>query len=493
MNKAKLNEHVSDPMQLDMAVMVIEPDLSAWQSLEPILSRYFRLIQHARTLELAVVNFRRFNFDLVVIDIKLVETFWQLLNRQHLASDVIHQGINNSDFPILDSSFDAVTHNIELQSADDKYCYPEHFIVLSRVPEADDILAMMRKGAKDFISKPIQYRDSESIIANWCKRYRLSSKQVSLQTRQPVKSYSQLVGDSSIAETMRANILSASVSNSPILIEGLVGTGKKLATHQLLQLADSPCQQVVIDCRDELQLTKTALAGCDKATSNPMRYVQLVLTHVDSLSVTGQIALMQLLDSVSLLSTLKLRVVSLSHSSLLRRVQQGAFSSELYHRLACLYLHLPPLNQRSEDIVLLVKFFVSQLIATDVFVAEDLLTRFNAWRITDYQTLTEYDWPGNIQELKNTVEQCLMMNVPPNEYFKQNPHTDCQQADRQSISEATSSTQHFFPIEWDLKHIEKAHILRVMNIYQGNKLLAAEHLNISRKTIDRKLNEWAKD
>ena len=497
MNKASLSaENYVSPL-LDAAILVIEPDLAVWQKIQPTLAQYFGLVQHARTVELAVVSYRRFSFNLIIIDINHVCEFWQALASK-----------NNP--PRLAEKTHSLTqhiHDSECPRGNDEHIPPASFMVLSRLVEAEDVLSMMRMGASDFISKPVQVEQLESSISRWClnKGHHLThawvqanSDAISDSISDSISgtsklSCSKIVGDSETAEKIRVNLVNASHSNTSLLIEGQAGTGKRVAVEQLLLLAKSPHQCLTIDCSDELQINLDKLAT-DLATpleQSSSVISHILLSHVDRISVAGQIALMQLLDSPEVDNNPKVRLISLACNSLLELVKNGAFSSELYYRLAGLYIYLPALNKRSEDIVLLVKFFTNQLIASNENCRDELLNRYRSWRMTDFHSLSEYAWPGNIQQLKNAVNQCLLMDMSPKQYFQQNPHTDCQQTKEPAFDGINSSSQHFFPIEWDVKQIEKAHTLRVIKRYEGNRALAAEHLGVSRKTIDRKVKEWA--
>ncbi|WP_285164916.1 AAA-type ATPase lid domain-containing protein [Shewanella goraebulensis] len=526
---------------LEAAVLVIEPNVSVWQKVEPTLSQHFGLVQYARSVELAVVSYRRFSFNLVIIDIKQVSAFWQALTEKNNQSSFVqlNQAKLNSfqsnhsqpkliqpenikpksikAKPIKQEFIQSKPHEpkfIEPKFIEPKFIepyenynfnvypelteqqiFPKDFMVLSRIVEAEDVLSMMRLGAKDVISKPINVSRLESVISRWCVKHQCKTQN---NTKVSSLKLDKHIGDSKVADAIRLNIINASISCKPLLIEGQSGTGKKLAVRHLQQLSVNKSQIININCRYEAQFSLDNLnlyqqTELGKLSFEKTQSTLVVFNHIDEISVSGQIALMQLLSSSELISNPQFRLISLSCSSLLKRVQSGAFSSELYYQLAGLNMYLAPLNQRAEDIVLLVKYFTNQLITNSDSNREVLLNRFQAWRVTDFQSLTEYRWPGNIQELKNTVEQCLLMDLLPNEFFKQNPQTDCLQTQRLEKNELPSSSQHFFPVDWDLKQIEKAHILRVVNLYQGNRLLAAEHLNISRKTIDRKLNEWAEE
>lgn len=91
--------------------------------------------------------------------------------------------------------------------------------------------------------------------------------------------------------------------------------------------------------------------------------------------------------------------------------------------------------------------------------------------------LQQHEWPGNIRELRNMIERCILLGKPPAEYWKQQPKSEM-------LNEAG------YPLSWSLKEVEKHHVTSVVDLHQGNKSAAARDLGVSRKTLDRKYKEW---
>ncbi|WP_350432664.1 sigma 54-interacting transcriptional regulator [Shewanella sp. H8] len=452
-----MNNNKSPSCIADAAVLVIEPDLNAWQKLEPILRLYFGFVQHTSTAELAKVSFRRFNFNLIIIDSTLLKDF-----RQALAD------IKQINTP----------HTVHKNTRDEiaELCFPLSFILTSRSNEPELIIKAMRMGACDFIAKPLFNSDVERAIRQW--QFRLSHQKFPNITNN--KQHSLFIGESGIIQNIRKNLYEISLNNLPLLIEGEAGTGKKLAIKQLQLFSTSKSQMINIDCRDASQVDWHILTSrCTQAKLHTF----LVITHINLLSITEQIQLLHLLNSPVLKNNSLIRLISLSQSLLLNQVKNQTFLGDLYYRIAVVNISLPPLSQHPEDIVTLVKFFTNKLLMAMGENYGQILSRFQTWQASDFLSLTEHNWLNNTQELKNTIEKCLLQNITPQHYFMQ---TQLKELERKH-------NEHDFPIEWSLKEIEKAHILRVMNIYQGNRILTAEHLGVARKTIDRKIKEWGQD
>ena len=109
--------------------------------------------------------------------------------------------------------------------------------------------------------------------------------------------------------------------------------------------------------------------------------------------------------------------------------------------------------------------------------AAELGVKEVVWSHEDMLKLQQYSWPGNIRELRNMIERCILLGKPPAEYWKQQPK-----------SESTNESR--YPLDWSLKEVEKHHVMQVVDIHQGNKSAAARDLGVSRKTLDRKYKEW---
>ncbi|QDE30165.1 sigma-54-dependent transcriptional regulator [Shewanella polaris] len=455
-----MNNNKSPSYIADAAVLVIEPDLNAWKKLDPILRLYFGFVKHTKTAEQAKVSFRRFHFNLIIIDSTLLKEFWQALTDNKQQLDTLHTVHSNTRDDIAE------------------LCFPLNFILMSRSNEPELIIEAMRMGACDFLAKPLLNKDVDQAINQW--QLRLSRKKFAVISDNSNTQHSLFIGESEIVQNIRQNLYEISLSHHHLLIEGEAGTGKKLVVKQLQLFSTSQSQIINIDCRDPSQIDWHQLTN--RCTQIKL-HSYLVITHINLLSIAEQTQLLHLLNSPIFQNNSLLRIISLSQLSLLNLVENKIFLSDLYYRIAVVNISLPSLCQHPEDIVTLVKFFTNNLLRTMENNYDEILSRFQAWQTADFLSLTEHNWPNNAQELKNTVEKCLIQNITPQHYFMQTQQKELER----------THDEHDFPIEWSLKKIEKAHILRVMNIYQGNRILTAEHLGVARKTIDRKLKEWKQD
>ncbi|MDX1320845.1 MAG: sigma 54-interacting transcriptional regulator, partial [Oceanospirillum sp.] len=170
------------------------------------------------------------------------------------------------------------------------------------------------------------------------------------------------------------------------------------------------------------------------------------------------------------------RIVAATNRNLEEEVKEGRFREDLYYRLNVLTLTLPPLRDRPEDIPTLVHSF-SRKLSKELGLPPVPLTH------EDMAVIAGYGWPGNIRELKNFVERCILLGRLPIESFSRGD----------SMSQGNENVQtegRGYPSSWPMDEVEKHHILQVLSEFQGNKSAAARQLGISRKTLDRKLQAW---
>jgi len=159
-----------------------------------------------------------------------------------------------------------------------------------------------------------------------------------------------------------------------------------------------------------------------------------------------------------------LRVIFATNADLQKEVEQGRFRADLYYRLNVMQIHLPLLKDRGDDVQELASIFMSKLSAQLGMPPVPIDGSVRA-------ALASYDWPGNVRELRNLIERTLILGAFPDDFA--GPRTDGQVATADSLAD-----------------LERRHILSVLKETGGNREEAARRLEISRKTIDRKLALW---
>lgn len=312
-----------------------------------------------------------------------------------------------------------------------------------------------------------------------------------------------MVGKSVSFMTLKTKLQQAAVMPLPVLLVGETGTGKELAAEFLHRHSSvARGHFVVADCTvfaDEL--FESELFGHEKgsftgATSTKKGLFELAdngslfLDEIGELPLSQQAKLLRAMESgqfrrVGGTSTLKasVRVICATHRNLADMVKQGRFREDLFYRLSVFPIELPPLRARKQDIPLLVEYFRQQL--SEIRGIQFTVTQ------QAIQKLLMHEWPGNIRELKNCLQLavglCKRDAIQDSDiHFMQTAISSHAIGGESLISySAIDKKQHSMsPIE----QYEADFITSLIEKYQGNRKLIAAEMNISERTLYRKLN-----
>jgi transcriptional regulator with PAS, ATPase and Fis domain len=174
------------------------------------------------------------------------------------------------------------------------------------------------------------------------------------------------------------------------------------------------------------------------------------------------------------------RIVAATHRRLADEEAAGRFRKDLYYRLQVVEINLPPLRAHKEDIADLVRHFVAtlapQLGVAPIAVSDDEL-----------RYLQQYDWPGNVRELRNLIERSLILGALNVSALYQG----LSRQDHRAAGRGTAPASLAGAATTDLHTLEKQHILAVLERVGGDKTRAAQLLGVSRRTLERRVAEWA--
>ncbi|MEM6615884.1 MAG: sigma-54 dependent transcriptional regulator [Pseudomonadota bacterium] len=364
-------------------------------------------------------------------------------------------------------------------------------ILITAHADLDTAIAAIRAGASDFLLKPFRSNQLINAIGQSLVRTQLRRQNALLRHeleagRDILKQRDALVGQSSKMEAVRSAIDRAAAAPSQVVIRGEVGSGSQIAArmvHNRSPRAASPF--VWLQCNGMTEEAfRTRLFG-RISTPDHVSHAQsiqstedgmlvsaaggtLYLEDVDMLSGPCQMVLTELLTTgrfqpIGALRSvgIDIRVISSTSRSLDAAVTEGRFRQDLFYLLNVVELTLPPLRERSEDIIELTEFFM-----------DDVARRMGVEKLTldpaIRRRLMAHAWPGNVIELRNTVERALIQGDFANAIN-----------DRQQLDETES-----------LADVEKRHILSVLESCNGNRAEASRRLGVARKTIDRKCQAW---
>jgi DNA-binding NtrC family response regulator len=370
--------------------------------------------------------------------------------------------------------------------------YTGEVILITAFADLDTAIEALRAGASDFILKPFRVPQILNAIKHCYERSRLARENYLLKRSLPADLAGRggLVGRSAVMEQLSESLRRIAGVNSTVLLQGESGTGKEMVARALHELsARSQGPFVAVNCASlppeliESELfghAKDAFTGASQARDGLFYYAQggtLFLDEVAELPLPLQANLLRALEDLKIrpvgsqkLVPVNVRIVAATNRSLAGEVAAGRFRKDLYYRLQVVELTLPALREHKVDIPDLVTHFMNEL-------APSLGVEPLAISEAEMAYLMQYDWPGNVRELRNLVERSLILGTLNVSALYVQP------ASRASAPQTQLAT--------DLQTLEKTHILSVLDSVQGDKTRAAQLLGISRRTLERRVAEWA--
>jgi two-component system, NtrC family, nitrogen regulation response regulator NtrX len=280
----------------------------------------------------------------------------------------------------------------------------------------------IKLGAYDYIEKPLSLENVTLRVKHALEQYRLAQENRSLRTK--VQQKFELVGQSPAMQRLRELINTAGPTNSRVLIGGENGTGKELvarAIHMHSTRSDHPF--VAVNCAAIPEtLIESELFGHEKGSftgATSMKRGQfeqadggtLFLDEIGDMSLSTQAKVLRALQEQQFtrvggtkLMKVDVRVLAASNKDLEKEISKGQFREDLYYRLNVVPIVVPPLRERREDIPALVQHFMKTHVEEQGLRMKDVSPEAMA-------VFQQYEWPGNIRELRNLIER-LMIMVP---------------------------------------------------------------------------------
>ncbi|MBC8478117.1 sigma-54-dependent Fis family transcriptional regulator [bacterium] len=296
-------------------------------------------------------------------------------------------------------------------------------IVLTGFGSVDGAVEAMRRGAWDYILKPFNPEEALSSI----KRIE-SEKEVFLDKNFFLPELSRkfgfdsIIGNSPAIQDIFRNVATAAKSNSSILLTGESGTGKELLAHVIHYFSFRSAQPFIkTSCASFSEgVLESELFGHEKGaftsavTQRKGRFElankgTLFLDEIGDIPLHTQIKLVRVLQTqeferVGGAESIKVdvRLISATHQNLAQLIRDKTFREDLFYRLNVIPIEVPPLRDRREDIPLLVDFFLNQF-------ATETKKRIDSVGKSAMNALVNYDWPGNIRELRNVLERAVVL------------------------------------------------------------------------------------
>ena len=352
----------------------------------------------------------------------------------------------------------------------------------------------MKKGAYDFVTKPVKLEELQRLVVRASKAYELEkeNRQLKAVIRRSAPDH-HLVGQSEQMQEVVRLIQRTASSDKPVLIQGESGTGKELvarAIHRASPLADKPL--IVVNCAALAeQLLESELFGHEKgAFTGAIAMKQglfeladggtLFIDEFGEMSAGLQVKLLRVLQDGTMRRVgsvteqrVEVRVIAATNRDLEKEVAQKNFREDLFYRINVLGIHVPPLRNRRSDIPLLVDFFTGP----DWQISDEVLCR-----------LESYSWPGNIRQLQNAIERAKVLAEEDKIELQNLPHAILQH--NQGIA-ATSSNESLPPdAKLDLETLNRMHVEETFARCNYNKTKTARALGINRRSLYRLLEKF---
>lgn len=305
------------------------------------------------------------------------------------------------------------------------------FVMISGHADIDMAVDCLKEGAYDFISKPIDINRLITSVKNALNKEKLASENKHLQTenktlKKKVNKKYQMVGESPALKKIQDMIEKVASSDARVLITGPNGAGKELVAHAIHAQSDrNKGPMIEVNCAAipseliESELfghVKGSFTGAIKDKQGKFELANngtIFLDEIGDMSLIAQAKVLRALQEskVSPVGSDKeikvdVRVLAATNKNMQAEIEAGRFREDLYHRLSVIEIYVPPLEERKEDIQMLVEHF-AKIIADE---------QGNATKVFDpeaIKSLENFNWTGNIRELRNIVERLIILGGNP--------------------------------------------------------------------------------
>jgi len=363
----------------------------------------------------------------------------------------------------------------------------------------DSAVEAIREGAYDFLEKPVNPSRLRVVVDRAAEKMATQKEVAALRhSLRQSGSDGPVLGVSPAMRKVYSLVEKVAPSKTSVVITGPSGTGKEViarAIHNLSPRRDKPF--IAINCSAipatlmESEIfghEKGAFTGADQRRLGCFELANggtLFLDEVGELPVELQAKFLRVIEEEKLRRlggkseiAVDVRVICATHRNLKRQIEAGAFREDLYFRLNVFSIELPRLKERREDIPLLAQHFVERF-------AREAGKRIRGITPEAMKLLEAYSWPGNIRELRNTMERGVILcdgdmidesHLPP-----------------EMGSAPSGNAVIKLSLGLPLREVEKEYILGSLRRNKGNKSRTAEVLGISEKTLYNKLNRYVSD
>ncbi len=361
-------------------------------------------------------------------------------------------------------------------------------IIMTAFASVDTAVQALKDGAYDYITKPFDPDDLSHLIRNAAKQISLTTENEALKEKViSLENIEDIIGQSEATINVLKEVQSVAQTNSSVIITGESGTGKELiarAIHSNSSRKFFPLVTVHCGALSE-DLLESELFGHEKGAFTGAMFNRkgrfemadggtIFLDEIGTISPKMQIELLRVLESKSFVRVggnkeikSDFRVICATNRNLKQMVEEGNFREDLFYRLNVVNIRIPPIRERTEDIPLLVDYFIKKYCTS---MSRDVIPIDPA----ALKRLKEHEFPGNVREIENMIERAIVVGNGKAIRLKDLP------MGKNIIDSSVES----------LDDLEKKHILQILNKYAWNISRSAKALKVDRVTLYNKIKRY---
>ena len=446
------------------SILVVDDDRAHRTMLRTLLGGWGYVVQEADDGARAIEQVHEKSYDLILMDVRMVEV----------------------------SGLEALS---EIKSFNPAI----PIIIMTAYSSVETAVEALKKGAYDYLSKPLDFDELELAIGRAMDHTRLKEENRALKERLGVGfNTGDIIGRSRIMVELLETVALVAPTEATVLITGESGTGKELiasAMHLNSPRREKPFIQLNCAAITETLLEselfgheKGAFTGADRRKEGRFRLANrgsIFLDEISEMSVAMQAKLLRVLQEKEIqrvggeeVLRVDVRVIAATNRDLKAEIKDGRFREDLYYRLNVVALAVPALRERREDIPLLAQHFLDSF-------AEKNRKQIKGFTPQAMDRLVRYDWPGNVRELMNAVERGVILCR--GDYVSEMDFplsvSDVPAPEQEAVREELLA-------DLPLEEVEKVTILQTLESAGGNKSETARRLGITRRTLHKKLKKY---
>ena len=446
--------------------------------------------------------------NILVVDDEagIVEGLKALLSDDGFKVDTAENGFEALD-KLQSNDFDVVIADLKMPKMDGLELLMEtknrgilaEIIMITGKGTIDTAVKAMKLGAYDYLTKPVEPQRLRSIVPKAMEHRRLLISHKALEKRVAnLTHFEDLIGASKQMQEVFQLINAVANSTANVMITGESGTGKELvarAIHKRSYRAGGP--MIAVNCaafpRDLLESElfgheKGAFTGaidekpgCFELAHNGT----IFLDEVGDMALETQAKMLRVLEEKSFRRLggskeieVDVRIISATNKDLQNALETKELREDLHYRLCVVEIHLPPLRDRIDDLVLLMNEF------KDYFIGQNR-KQISGFSSEAMEMMARYTWPGNVRELKNVIERAVILC--------QDNVIEPRHLPEKLITKSTGGRELRLPFGTTVENCERELITQTLTLMNNNKTKAAKVLGISLKTLHNKLNKYNKN